>query len=337
VKLAICGGIAISTLLVVARLSTAFAGDMPTKAPSQGCVPAVDGVNAEGAGFSGTYNRQNLDGATASVTAPLGCDFGAQIDATGATFDDRFLYEVGGHLFARDPNKGLLGVYGSYTDWSQFSGVREGHVGPEAEWYNGRWTLQGVSGVEWGNNASGPVGTLFQSGSVFTLTQSFDIKTRFWDEVNLAYYVVDNLELYVGHRYLGGKNAGALGFEYGIPTGHGMMASLFTEGLASEDGVYGVVGGIRVYFGQHDKTLIRRHREDDPIAWGGNFGGASGVSNTGATTTTPSTSTTTSTTAQSCPTGDITSTTYNSNPSLYGGEGYVTDPNHSGCYHVEES
>jgi hypothetical protein len=26
-----------------------------------------------------------------------------------------------------------------------------------------------------------------------------------------------------------------------------------------------VLGGVRIYFGQHDKTLIDRHRQDDPV------------------------------------------------------------------------
>ena len=29
----------------------------------------------------------------------------------------------------------------------------------------------------------------------------------------------------------------------------------------------GIWGGLRVYYGQHDKTLMQRHRQDDPTAW----------------------------------------------------------------------
>ena len=43
------------------------------------------------------------------------------------------------------------------------------------------------------------------------------------------------------------------------------MASLFVEGRAGE--YTGVWGGLKMYFGKSDKTLIRRHREDDPIKW----------------------------------------------------------------------
>ena len=63
-----------------------------------------------------------------------------------------------------------------------------------------------------------------------------------------------------------------------------IMGALFAEGRIGEDDFQGVWGGIRFYFGQKDKSLIRRHREDDPYDWGSDFGGAS---NTGSTTTTP--------------------------------------------------
>ena len=42
------------------------------------------------------------------------------------------------------------------------------------------------------------------------------------------------------------------------------MASLFTEGWIGEHGNNAVRAGLRVYFGQHDKSLIDHHRQDDP-------------------------------------------------------------------------
>jgi hypothetical protein len=41
------------------------------------------------------------------------------------------------------------------------------------------------------------------------------------------------------------------------------MASLFTEGWIGEHGNNAVLAGLRVYFGQHDKSLIDRHRQDE--------------------------------------------------------------------------
>ena len=45
------------------------------------------------------------------------------------------------------------------------------------------------------------------------------------------------------------------------------MAALFAEARVGEDQDHGVWGGVRFYLGDKDKTLIRRHREDDPTNW----------------------------------------------------------------------
>lgn len=239
--------------------STARSADMATKAsPSPSCAQAVDGINGKLGGYGGSFGNKTYYEAEGALAVPLGCEFGAQIDLNGGSFDGRFIGTVAGHMFWRNPAQGLLGAYGDFTKWDEFGGVRAGHVGPEAEGYFGRWTVQGVAGGEFGNSASGTVGTV---------VQTFNVKTRFFDEANLAYYPVDNLELYVGHRYLGGKNAAAFGGEWGIPMSHGVMAALFAEARVGEKSDHGAWGGVRFYFGQKDKSLIRRHREDDPTNW----------------------------------------------------------------------
>jgi hypothetical protein len=45
------------------------------------------------------------------------------------------------------------------------------------------------------------------------------------------------------------------------------MASAFVEGRVGSNQFEGIWGGLRVYFGQKEKSLIRRHREDDPTTW----------------------------------------------------------------------
>jgi hypothetical protein len=100
-----------------------------------------------------------------------------------------------------------------------------------------------------------------------TFVQGFDVKTRFFDQINLKYYLTDNWDAYIGHRLEGGKNALALGSEYAVPVTHRVMASAFVEGRLGSGEFKGVWGGLRVYFGQKDKTLIQRHRQDDPGSW----------------------------------------------------------------------
>src|SRR5262249_11716899 len=96
---------------------------------------------------------------------------------------------------------------------------------------------------------------------------SIDVKTRFFDKVNLAYYLTDNWKGFVGHRYLGGKHALALGTEFALALGGGRMASAFVEGRVGQGDFHGVWGGLKIYFGQKDKPLIARHRQDDPNNW----------------------------------------------------------------------
>jgi hypothetical protein len=181
--------VAVCALVAGTNIATkvASAADFPTKAPARsGCVPAVDGLNGKLAGLGGTFANQSLYGAQGSVALPLGCEFGVQVDATAASFDGRFLGNLSGHLFWRDPAKALLGVYGSSTYLNQFGGVRANRVGAEGELYFGQWTLQGLAGVEFGNTASGTVNGLIQT---------YDISTRFFDQVNLNYYLQDNLKV----------------------------------------------------------------------------------------------------------------------------------------------
>ncbi len=149
-------------------------------------------------------------------------------------------------------------------------------VAGEAEHYFGRWTIQGIAGVEWGNSASNTtVSTLIvpQNGNIPGVittnffTEGYDVQTRFFDQINIKYYITDNFAGYIGHRYLGGQNALALGGETAVSLGRGMMASAFVEARLGEHAYNGVWGGLKFYFGQKDKTLMQRHRQDDPPIW----------------------------------------------------------------------
>jgi hypothetical protein len=90
------------------------------------------------------------------------------------------------------------------------------------------------------------------------------IPNRFFEAISASYYVTDNFKLLIGHFYQSGHHGLRLGAEHGFALGGGRMASLFAETLFAERGSTTVLAGLRVYFGQHDKTLIDRHRQDDP-------------------------------------------------------------------------
>ena len=241
---------------------TADAADLFTKAPvwTQPTYPgqAVDGINGKVDGFGGRLTNRTIYGVGGALSVPLGRSYGLQVDGTVGKFDNRAIQAVGGHLFWRDPSSGLIGLYGSFTNWnSGFGQARVGQLGFEGAWYWNRFTVEGVAGVEFGNEVTGQVGSFINN---------IDIDTRFFDKINVGYYFHDNFKAFVGHRYLGGKHAAAFGAELALPIPRSTaMASLFVEGRAGE--YTGVWGGLKMYFGKSDKTLIRRHREDDPIKW----------------------------------------------------------------------
>jgi hypothetical protein len=251
----------------IATTVPASAADLYTKAPSFAVPgPAVDGINWKFDGLGGSFADRGLYAGRGSFAVPLSSQWGLQVDGAAGNFDSRFFGAVAGHLFWRDPAKGLAGLYVNHTYWDRVGGVHVTQVAGEGEAYWGRWTVQGIAGVETGNSAT-QVTTVIHDPFITDYTDAVTFQTRFFDKINVAYYFTDNLKGFVGHRYLGGKNALAVGGEYGMPVGGGKMASLFVEGRVGEDNNRGVWGGLRFYFGQKDKPLIQRHRQDDPLDW----------------------------------------------------------------------
>jgi hypothetical protein len=249
---------------------------MPIKAPPAAApVYAVDGLNAKFDAFGGSIASRPVEGVRGAITAPLSGPYGFQIDLGAGSLDSRAFGNIAGHLFWRDPSRALLGLYVSHTHWDQLGGVHVTQVAGEGELYFGRFTLEGIAGVELGNSVASSISTTttippqigvpgLTTTSVFT--QGFDVKTRFFDQVNLKYYVTDDWDAYVGHRYQGGLNALALGTEVAIPVTRGIMASGFLEARVGEQDFHGIWGGVRFYFG-NDKPLIGRHRSQDPDSW----------------------------------------------------------------------
>jgi hypothetical protein len=242
-------------------VAPSLAADLTYKSPAFSPVPyqpGVDGLNWKLGALGGTLADRSLYGGSGSVSIPLAGLYGLQLDGAAGTYDNKFFAAGGAHLFARDPSRGLIGLYASATQWNEFGGLHVGQVAGEGEVYLGQWTIQGIAGVESGNSRTATIGNL---------VQTYDTKTRFFDKINVAYYATDNWKMFVGHRYLGGKNALALGTEYGFRVNGPLMGAVFVEGRIGENDYHGIWGGLRFYRGDKDKTLIQRHRQDDPIEW----------------------------------------------------------------------
>jgi hypothetical protein len=260
----------LSTTILGGLVAPVMGADMSVPAPLPAAAPAVDGPNVKVAGLGGTLANRSLSGVVGAYTFPLANQYGVQIDGGVGSFDSSAWAQIGGHLFWRNPSQALFGVYGSFTQWDRFGGVDVAHVAGEGELYLGRYTLGGIVGVEFGNSVSSSSTGFSQTGIPFgvvntftTVTQGIAIKTRFMDQINLKYYLNDYFDAYVGHRYVGGKNAAAFGSELSTPVARGVLGSLFVEARAGEGAYHGVWGGVKLYFGA-DKSLIARHRQQDP-------------------------------------------------------------------------
>ena len=241
-KRAWLSGAALSgTLAVTAFGSSAIAADVVESTPS--C--AVSDFNGKIQGGAGYADVQDEDGdlaweAVASVSMPLGCMFGLQLDAgVRDQLDDT---QFGGiaHLFTRDPESYLLGVTGGVLDGDDYMLYP---VGPEVELYLGNFSFEA-----WG-------------GYVHIDPDEGDSKDTGFVIADAAFYVTDNFRLSVGGKIVDDFEALRAGFEYQFDES---PFGLYAKAEYGDDDYLSVLGGLKFYFGGEDKSLIRRHREDDP-------------------------------------------------------------------------
>lgn len=211
----------------------------PTPVAQQG---AVDGINFKMSAVSGALGGYTNHMFIASVAAPMPfySSFGVQLDLGFGQYRHDYTSAAAGlHLFYRDPNVGLLGIYG---DWGYVNPEHGGRMGVEASLYNGRWTLDAFAGVQFG--------------------QHYD--TEFVDEIDLSYYFTDNFRASVGHRLISRGHVANLSFEYMFDGIEGV--SVYGEAETGEDNYHGAWIGLRYSFGQASgKTLIQRDRTADPL------------------------------------------------------------------------
>lgn len=232
-----------SGLLAVASLaSTAVAADMGyTNLPA---VSAFNGKIELGAGWSDTdflKSDEKIYGA-GSFSLPLGESFGLQIDgAVKNVFGETFVGGAG-HLFMRDPSAYLVGGIGGVADMGS-ANVAWG--GGEAEFYLDRVSLELAGGYM---NVDPDGGSSKDKAFAFA---------------DIAFYPTDNLRLAIGASSVAGFEAGRLSAEYLMGD---MPLSLKADIAAGEDDYVSGSVGLSFYFGGNEssKSLIRRHREDDP-------------------------------------------------------------------------
>lgn len=233
-------------LLTGAMIVTVFGGKtFAADVGEPGCVPAVSAVNGKVEGAGGYADSETVKGdfaweAGGSLSLPLGCLLGFQADIGASDRLDDTHYGAVGHLFIRDPQTYLFGATGGAVDGDD---TKLYAVGPEAEVYLGNLSLEAWGGYL---NIDQDDGGRKDSGFIIG---------------DVAYYLSDDLRLSIGGKVVDDEQGLRAGFEYQIG---GMPMSVYSKADYGDDDFFSILGGLRFYFGGDDKSLIRRHREDDP-------------------------------------------------------------------------
>ena len=224
-------------IAAAAVFSASNAADLNNESLLAGCAVSAPNAKISAAGVYLNNTTGNAYGEIAgSVSAPLGCAFGAQIDGALSHIGGPLSGGAAAHLFYRNPDSGLLGVTGSYEPTG---GVGTTRVGPELEAYLGSLSLEGWAGY------------------AFTDSGAQD----WFAAADAAIYPTDNLRLSAGWRHSFGTDVGVGRAELQIPD---TSVSLFAEGQVGTQNYSSIKAGINVYLGAPKKPLIARHRSDDP-------------------------------------------------------------------------
>ncbi len=231
------------SILIGISGGVAFAADIAMDDPG---LPAVSGPNGKlefGGGWvdlDGLGSDELFRGGV-TLSFPVGDMFGIQADL--AVVDAYSDTAASGtlHAFTRDPNSFLLGMIGGYLDVGPADAW---YIGPEAELYLDNISLEARVGYMDLDNGTTSDGELFAFGDI-------------------ALYATDDLRLQLGGRTVAGFASAHAGMEW-FMSDAGLPASLKLDGYLGEDGYASVTAGFAIYFGGEDKSLIRRHREDDP-------------------------------------------------------------------------
>lgn len=205
---------------------------------------AVDALNFQFSALAGGFDRNVLGTASnimfnASIATPVPLfeRFGAQVDLAAGSYDGDYTSAATGlHLFWRDPAFGAIGIYG---DWVYVNPEHAGRIGAELSFYSGRWSVDALVGVQFGQH----------------------VYTEFIDEVDFSYYFTDNTRGSIGHRLTSRGHVANLSFEHLLVDSGFDGWSLFGEIEGGEDNYVGGYGGIRYSFGSTATTLIDRDRQ----------------------------------------------------------------------------
>lgn len=193
---------------------------------------------------SGEVASNSTNTASGTYNFKLMPHVGLQFDGLLGHLDEQDVFSLGAHLYWRDKSVGLFGATGNIVHWSE--GLDTMRLGLQGAFYGvDNWNFEGTGGYEGG-----------------------DIKSNFFDIVNVAYYPDKDIRTFIGHRRTRGKDAFAFGGEYLLPFEF-MQLAPFMEGRVGDKDVSGFWIGINIYFDDDGEPLIDKHRDStvwtDPV------------------------------------------------------------------------
>jgi len=196
--------------------------------------PAVSQPNVTVVTKTGVYDEDYTSDIGAKVTMPLGDSFGFHIEGQAGT--DGYV-GLGGELFWRDPEVGLLGAYASYENLDDVDMTR---IAAEAELYLNQVTLGVIAGSQTGDVEGGILG-----------------------RADIRFYATPDFMLRVGGEISPGIDLARIGAEWrpGFDALPGL--SIFADGEFGDDYAASMMG-LRLHFGGSGTTLIDRDRREDP-------------------------------------------------------------------------
>ncbi len=229
------------TSIFSAALIAGFLVGTPVAAQSQENTGAVDGynlsVNLSGGSLDGV-NSAMLVGSL-STPIPYFTRFGFQLDLALGKYDGVSGTDSGGaagHLFWRDPQIGMLGIF---ADFGNINAIHFGRLGFEGARYYGPWTIEVLLGMEFGQN----------------------VLTRFVDEVDISYNFNENFKVSVGQRLTSRGHMANIGFEKQFAAYENVSWSIYGVAEAGEDDFNQAFLGVKASYGSAGaKSLQERDR-----------------------------------------------------------------------------
>lgn len=221
--------------LAAALIVLAAMWGLPLALPSLSLADAISAPNGKVEGVYGNMDGDHTKVVSGSASLPLGAMMGTQFDAIyGEIGSTDQIKGLGLHLFTRDPQSHLLGLAVSYVD---YDGTQFERYALEGEYYFGPFTAEALLGHQTG-----------------------DIDDAAYGILDLAWYPADNLRLVIGGTFADSdQTQGHIGVELQAAGG----LALFAEAAIGKKNYEHALMGLRYYFG-NQKSLIKRHREDDP-------------------------------------------------------------------------